>query len=165
MEHKNPLYRKVNTRTQHVWHNTGSDAKHDRNTKGGLKKSMKKDVKRGLDYTPLYKFLLSKVGCKWDEVYSEAKHRLPIGETDAINHLLRKDVESEQWGYCRGSENDLYSTLYVDENGLLQKTHPDLHIESLYPSCGCCTHTFNGKPLTNKWLDNPIYKQKDNEIL
>ena len=30
----------------------------------------------GLDYTPLYKFLLFKVGRKWDEVYSEAIARL-----------------------------------------------------------------------------------------
>lgn len=165
MERKKPLYRKVNTRTHRVWHNTGSEAKYDRNTKEGLQKSMKKHIKHGLDFSPLYMFLLSKVGCKWDEVYSEAKSRLPIGETDAINHLLRENKYIEHWGYCRAGENSLYSTLYVDENGLLQKTHPDLHIESLYPSCGCCTHTFNGKPLTNKWLDNPLFKKNTDGII
>lgn len=110
-------------------------------------------------------FLLSKVGQKWDDVYSEAKSRIPESETEAIEHMFHKpSIHFENHGYCRMGEGSMYSILMVDEDGLLQKTHPELAIESLYPSCNCCTHTFNGKPLTNKWLNNPIYKTNENGI-
>lgn len=164
---KKPLYRTVNTRVPHMglWHDFGSDAKYDRNTKQGVSKTMKNKKKRGLDFTPLYMFLLSKVGQKWDDVYSEAKSRIPESETEAIEHMFYKETTySINNGYCRMGEGSMYSTLEIDENGLLQKTHPELAIESLYPSCNCCTHTFNGKPLTNKWLNNPIYKTNENGI-
>ena len=77
---KKPLYRKVNTRAYGVHHWKGGDAKHDRNTKTGTQRSMKKGVQRGRDYTPLFKFLLSKIGKDWDKVYSEACARLDTPE-------------------------------------------------------------------------------------
>ena len=50
---------------------------------------------RGLDYTPLFKFLLKKVGSNWDDVYSEAVSRLdrpdPIFWLVAINENQKKD--------------------------------------------------------------------------
>lgn len=145
-----PLYRPVNTRTHNVHHHYGSDARHDRNTKQGLSKSMKKNKKRGLDFTPLYMFLLSKVGKEWNSVYSEALSRIPKENKDAIFHLVEEP--SYEHGFVRCDESSLYSALFVDENGLLQKIDPTLTIEKLYPSCHCCTHTFNGKPLTNKFV-------------
>ena len=137
-----PLYRKVNTRTINVHHQSGSDARHDRNTKQGLKKSMRRGAERGLDFTPLYMFLLSKVGQNWDDIYSEAVSRLPY--SDPIFHL----VKDKDWGpTVRCGESSRYSALYIDENNLLQKVDPELTNEKLTPSCPCCTHTFNGKPL------------------
>lgn len=161
---KEPLYRKVNTKARGCFHHSGSDARHDRNTKKGLSKSMKKDVRRGLDYTPLFKFLLSKVGQKWEDVYSEAKSRLdqedPIFwmiETDSnpesasIIHSVMTDVHKKlHYGAFR-VENSNYSKLIIDENGLIQIKDPSLANEDFTPSCPCCTHTFNGKPLNKKW--------------
>lgn len=149
-----PLYRKINTNAvtkYHINHDFGSEARYDRNTKKGLNKNMAKNVKRGLDYTPLYRFLLSKVGQPWDVVYAEAKSRLPEGEADKhINWMFPTEGDRD---YVRMGESTYYSALCVDENGLIQKAK-DVKMESLWPYCGCCTHTFNGKVFSNKY--NPL---------
>jgi hypothetical protein len=155
---KKPLYRKVNTRVPHLglWHDYGSDAKYDRNTKEGVSKTMKNKKKRGLDFTPLYMFLLSKIGQPWVEVHSEALSRLPEENKDAVNWMFNDiSKDDRRFKYFRGGESSYYTPLMVDENGLIQKAS-DININEIYPSCGCCTHTFNGKPLTNKWKDMPI---------
>lgn len=149
-QHKEPLYRKVNTKARGVHHNFGSDAKHDRNTKGGTNKNMKKGVERGLDYTPLYRFLLSKVGQDWDKVHSEAVSRLD--KEDPIYHLVARN-DAEKKDYVRCGESSFYSGLYVDEHNILQKVNPNFANEHLYPSCHCCTHTFNGTPLIKTYDD------------
>lgn len=147
-----PLYRKVNTKARNVWHNSGSDAKYDRNTKTGIKKNLKKNVERGLDYTPLYKFLLSKVGQDWSKVHSEAITRLD--KEEAIYHIVLKSHEIEDsLGYCNAGENSKYSSLYVDDNNILQKANPNIGVEHLYQHCSCCTHTFNGNVITNTEKD------------
>ena len=61
---KKPLYRKVNTRARNVHHKFGQDYSKSKRTKRP-DTSMKRGVRRGLDHTPLYKFLLSKVGQDW----------------------------------------------------------------------------------------------------
>ncbi len=71
---KKPLYRRVNTRTHGVSHAYGGDYRDSRGKDTAL--GMRKGVRRGLDYTPLFKFLLSKVGHEWDSVFSEAVSRL-----------------------------------------------------------------------------------------
>lgn len=147
---KEPLYRKVNTRARHIHHNFGSEARYDRNTKKGMNKSMKKDVERGLDYTPLYRFLLSKVGKNWDEVHSEAVSRLD--HEDPIYHLVARH-EAEKKDSVRCGESAYYSGLYVDENNTLQKVNPDLKNEDFFPGCHCCTHTFNGTPFQKTYAD------------
>ena len=150
---KEPLYRKENTKTRGVCHSAGS-AKYDKGTKNGVSRSMKRGINRGLDYTPLYKFLLSKVGENWSGVYSEAVSRLDSPEP--INRMVVNLNNLGDRGYgksgrvCVGN-NSFYSSLYVDENNILQKVNSDLKNEDLYPSCGCCTHTFNGKPFVNKY--------------
>ena len=77
---KPKLYRKVNTKAKGVRHDFGGDFKDSRNSKGETfqqaKGTMFGTKERGLDYTPLFKFLLSKVGSNWNEVFSEAKSRL-----------------------------------------------------------------------------------------
>ena len=125
---KKPLYRTVNTRSHHVNHyrGIGPDAKNDRNTKEGLKKSMN-SRKLGLDFKPLFMFLLSKVGEKWDDVYSEAKARIPSTELHVIEWMFG-DFDTVRLG-----DNAYYSSLIVDEDGILQKKST-IGIESI---CSC----------------------------
>lgn len=142
---KKPLYRKVNTLARGVRiHDSGGDYRHERNSKNqseSNRKSMGAKVKRGLDYTPLYKFLLTKVGEKWDEVYSEAVSRIdqeyPIFNMVAI-------LESERCESFSDGGFAHYSGMYVDENGLLQLVNPSLHPNDIKPWCTCCTFSLNG---------------------
>jgi hypothetical protein len=143
---KPKLYRKVNTKARGVNHSFGGDFKHSRNRKGETleqtKGSMFGKKERGLDYTPLFRFLLSKVGFAWDEVFSEAKSRLhkyePIFWIVALNNQDKKE-------YVRVGESSYFSGLFVDDNGILQITNPNLKAGDMKPFCNCCTHTFNGK--------------------
>ena len=82
---KRPLYRKVNTTAHGVHHAKGGDYRDQRNSRTTkddeiLRRSMHGGYRRGLDYTPLFKFLLSKCGQAWDDVYSEAVKRLDRSE-------------------------------------------------------------------------------------
>ena len=143
---KSKLVRKVNTKTFNVHHNFGSDFKNTRNKKKETleqtKGKMSGKTERGLDYTPLFRFLLSKVGKNWDEVFSEAKSRLdktnPIFSMVALREEDKKD-------YIGIGESSYFSGLYVDENGVLQLCNADLKAVDMKPFCDCCTHTFNGK--------------------
>ncbi len=154
---KKPLYRTMNTRSHGVNYHRGigPDSRHDRNTKDGLRKSMA-SRKLGLDFRPLFLFLQSKVGEKWDDVYSEAKSRIPASEAHVIDYIFCEN-RPDDTEYFMINENCCYSRLKVDDDGILQK-YSDLRIEQMYPSCGCCTHTLDGKVITNSWLNNPIYK-------
>lgn len=83
MNRKEPLYRNVNTRTHGVKHG-GGEFKWTRNSKLSRSESssrspMHSKTLHGLDYTPLFKFLLSRVGQFWDFVHSEAVQRLDRG--------------------------------------------------------------------------------------
>jgi hypothetical protein len=139
------LYRKVNTKARHVYHHFGGNAKNSRNTKTGMSTKMKKDVNRGLDYTPLFRFLLSKIGQNFDQVYSQAVKRLDVD--DPIFWMV--DAKREYFKMDKA----IYPTLIVDENGNLQQTNPNLTNTDFAPSCDCCTHTFNGKVLIRKYLN------------
>ena len=97
---------------------------------------------RGLDYTPLYRFLISKVGAQWDEVFSEAKSRLD--KTDPIFTLVALH-EHEKKAIVRTDESTYFSGLFVDEDGLLSFFNPELTAKDMQPSGTCCTHTFNRK--------------------
>lgn len=151
-EKKAPLYRKVNTRTRMVHHNSGSDFRHDRNTKkqkeseqfGIKRQSIKGNVQRGLDYTPLFKFLLSKVGKFWTEIHKEAISR--VEDEDKIFWIVAKNEDDKQ-DVVRVSDNTYYSGLYVDEQGLLQKVNPNFNNTQSLIFCSCCTNSFNGVPI------------------
>lgn len=153
---KKPLYRKVNTRTRGVRHHTGGDYRHERNTRQEKRNeadevsrgSMHGRTQRGLDYTPLFRFLLSKVGEDWQAVHAEAISR--IDREEPIFWLVARN-EDEEKPYVRVGESSYFSGLYVDENGKLAKVAPDLRNEDLRPSCACCTHTFNGVPFVNRF--------------
>lgn len=148
---KEKLYRKENKRAMHYHGDTGSDFRYERHTKKmkkfeGTHKSMKGNKQRGMDYTPLFMFLLSKVGEKWDNVFSEAVSRLdkeePIWWMVKLDLTNKEKYRNVTCGIMR-AENAQYHTLTVDENGILVKINPDA--KPYPPSCDCHTHTFNGK--------------------
>jgi hypothetical protein len=109
----------------------------------------------GWDYTPLFKYLLSKVGQPWNEVYKDIKHRL--NTTVPIYWMVHRyrNVDNLK-GYIRVGESTYYSSLYVDDKGLLQYVDKTIDHTTLEPSCNCCTHTFNGKRFTKKYKEKNI---------
>ena len=143
---KSPLYRSVNTRTHGVRHGRGGDYRHDRHTRvvqadESTRSSMRSHHRHGRDYTPLFRFLVARVGDRWDDVYAEAKARLDT--VDPI-HLLVARSETERRDVVRVGESSYFSGMFVDANGVLRLVNPDLRAEDMAPSCTCCTHTFNG---------------------
>ena len=141
---KEPLYRKVNTQTHRVHHGIGGDYRTERNGQAhspASRGSMHGKQKRGLDYTPLFRFLLSKVGEEWNSVYSEAVPRLD--RPDPIFWLVARH-EGERREIVRVGESSYYTGLYVDDDGILRIVNPALRPEHQVPSCTCCTHTLNG---------------------
>jgi hypothetical protein len=153
---KPPLFRPVNTKARGVHHRFGGSYKHERNTKeaqrsDAARKSMHGKVRRGLDYTPLFKFLLSKVGASWNDIHAEAVTRLD--RPDPMFWLVALHEHERREYVCVG-EASYYSGLYVDADGRLQIVNPNLGPSSLSLQCGCCTHTFNGVRFT-KPFNNP----------
>jgi hypothetical protein len=145
---KKPLYRKKNTTAFNVNHVYGLPARDERNTKAGMPRRMVQGKRRGLDYTPLYKYLLSKVGCLWTDVSRDALKRLD--DPEALWNIVAKPDEWPE-EIRRSCESSYYSGLFIDDAGLLQIVDPTIDVNDLYPHCKCCTHTFNGIPYTNKY--------------
>ena len=143
---KKPLYRKVNVTAHGVGHPHGGDYRETRGRDTAV--GMRRGARRGRDYTPLFRFLLSKVGSPWNEVHSEAVSRLD--EEAPIRWLVasRRERAAE---FVRVGESTYFSGLYVDDAGALRVVNPDLDEDSLEPGCGCCTHTFNGVPFTRRY--------------
>lgn len=143
---KKPLYRKVNTRARRVPQHFGGDFKYSRHEKREtleqVKGSMHGKKERGLNYTPLFRFLLANTGNYWDDVLNEASSRLdktdPIFWIVALNEIGRKD-------YVRVGESPYFSGMYVDYNLKLQLTNSELKAKDMTPFCDCCTHTLNGE--------------------
>jgi hypothetical protein len=109
----------------------------------------------GWDYTPLFKYLLSKVGQPWNDVYKDIKPRL--NSVVPIHWMVNryKNID-ELLGYIRVGQSTYYSSLYVDDKGLLQYVDKSINETTLEPSCKCCTHTFNGKRFTKKYKEKNI---------
>ena len=148
---KSPLYRKVNTTAHGVHHRVGGDFRDER------KKATDQDLQRqgmhgrktrGLDYTPLFRFLLSKIGDDWNSIYSEAIARIDRPEPIFWLVALRQADEQD---YVRVGESSYFSGLRVDHDGTLQVVNPRLDAGSLVPLCKCCTHTFNGVRFTRSF--------------
>ena len=148
MQRKEPLYRRVNTLARGMHHGGGEYrwSRHRQDQIGQGK--MHGEKRRGLDYTPLFKFLLSRVGKDWDEVYGEAVSRLD--RTEPIFWMVAAS-EHEKKPCVRVGESSYYSGLFVDENNRLAVVEPNLRVEHMKPSCTCCTHTFNGAPFVQKY--------------
>ena len=121
---KNKLYRTVNTVTHDVNHFYGGEYRWERNKQKLIKgdspflQSMGGRKRRGIDYTPLFMFLINKVGEKWDLVYSEVIKRLD--KTDPIFWLVALHSEDKR-DFVRCGESSYYNGLYVDVNGILKK--------------------------------------------
>jgi hypothetical protein len=152
---KAPLYRKVNTTAHGVHHRSGGDFRDQRHsdTSESTRQGMHGRKRRGLDYTPLFRFLLSKIGSEWSVVYSEAVSRLDRPDPIFWLVALRPEEEHE---YVRTGESSYFSGLRVDERGLLQVVNPAVGPGSLAPLCKCCTHTFNGARFTRPFDPDAI---------
>lgn len=192
MTDKKPLYRPMNKVTHNgpPHHDYGFKNRYrfDRNSKqtvkdekefaekSNIKKQHKnKNTDIGLfDYTPLYKFLLTKEGCDWDGVWKECQERLnttaPVYNMVVnINHngLPTTNMEANYWNSKMWSEeyrNEHYreingawypksfsitsfshfSTMYVDEDGKLQFVDKDYIPIQWYPENSKWTETMNG---------------------
>ena len=145
---KEPLYRRVNTRARGVSHGRGGEfrwSRHTRKEDRSSRGSMHGQKRHGLDYTPLFKFLLSRVGCPFAKVYREAASRLD--RPDPIFWLVARSDDEKQ-PYVRIGESSYYSGLFVNDDGLLALVDPELRLEDLSPRCACCTHTLNGVVFT-----------------
>jgi len=152
---KAPLYRKENNTAHTVHPKLGGAYRDERNTKEqarseAARQSIRGPERRGLNYTPLFKFLLSKVGQRWDDVHAEAVKRLD--RPDPIFWLVAR-YEHERQPVVRAGESSLYSGMYVDAAGLLELVDPSLSAASFAPDCKCCTHTFNGVRFTKPFTD------------
>jgi hypothetical protein len=147
MNRKEPLYRRVNTRARGVSHGGGEFrwSRHARKENRSSRGSMHGYKRHGLDYTPLFRFLLSKVGCDFNEVYREAASRLD--RPDPIFWLVARSADEKQ-AFVRIGESSYYSGMFVDEDGRLALAEPELRVEDMKPRCACCTHTLNGAVFT-----------------
>ena len=85
----------------------------------------------GLDYTPLFRFLPSKVSHQWDNVFSEANARLD--RPDPVFWMVALH-ESDNRDYVVLDENSYYSGLCVDGLINLQKQTPSLKRQSTFPT-------------------------------
>lgn len=147
---KKPLYRKQNTTTRihPCEHHAGGKYKRERTKYNKINElsiarlSMKGKVNRGYDYTPLFQFLLSKVGRLWNDIFSEVVNRLD--KTEPIYWMVSLD-NTEKREYVRIGDSSYYSQLYIDNKGYLQKVNPLFDKGSIPIYCSCCMYTFNGE--------------------
>ena len=155
-ETKPPHFRKENTTAYAMRHrHDARDFGDTRNTKAArtseaTRLPMHGKERRGRDYTPLFRFLLSKVGQPWTVVHSEAVARLD--RVDPIFWLVALREEDRE-DYVRTGESSCFSGLYVDDDGVLRIVNPEIGPSTLEPNCRCCTHTFNGVPFKQKYRD------------
>jgi hypothetical protein len=149
---KKPLYRRVNTLAHNVHHRFGGEYRWSRQRKEDDRESrgsMHAGARRGRDYTPLFRFLISRVGQDWASVHSEAVSRLD--DAEPIFWLVaRSDADRKSVVLC--GESSYYSGLCVDESNRLALVDPTLTVEQMEPACSCCTHTFNGVPFTRPYV-------------
>lgn len=105
---------------------------------------------RGLDYTLLFRFLLSRVGQSSADVYREAAARLD--RPDPIFWLVARTA-TEEHACVRIGRSSYYSGLRVDAEGRLALVDPSLSLPDVEPRCACCTYTLNGTPFTRRYRD------------
>ncbi|MEM7695105.1 MAG: hypothetical protein AAF318_11685 [Pseudomonadota bacterium] len=143
----------MNTRARNVWHKSGPDFRHRRHGKrtdaDPRNGAMRQGVERGRDYTPLYRFLVSKVGEPFDAVHQEAIARLD--QEEPIWHLVARS-EAEKRAIVGVGESTYWTGLFV-EDGILKLVDETVGPEQLNPTCPCCTHTLNGVRFTRPFTE------------
>lgn len=140
---KKPLYRKVNKRTHDGWawyyyrKERYRFERHKKSYTQAAKMPIKKHsmFRTGYDYTPLFRFLHSHVGNVWADIFCECQARLNDIEpltwmvVNVNKHGLVVDnylPNGESREYFRVGES-YWSTLYVDEDGVLQFVDKDFY--------------------------------------
>lgn len=158
-DRKEPLWRKENTRAlHHRSNNPGGEYRWERNTKAQKEfdeteqtfkpmKTRSDSQYGGRDYTPLFMFLLSRVGKPWEPTLKEAQSRL---DKDNPIWWMVHEKRTKEKVWLRLGESAVYSGLFVDDDGILQKIGTPEMLPPL-PSCHCCTHSVNGKPNPRKF--------------
>jgi hypothetical protein len=150
--HSSPLFRSVNTQTHGVRHQIGGDLRTSRiagqpSEEDATRTRMNGKTRRGRDYTPLFRFLLSRVGQPWDRVFAEVKPRLDT--TDPVFWLVARSSNVAR-DFVLVGESSYFSGMFINPEGILQLARPELTAEDMVPTCTCCTHTFNGVRFGNK---------------
>lgn len=161
--HQEPLYRRENKTARGTRHRRGGSYRQERRTRervsgDATSEPMGTTRRLGVDYTPLFRFLLSKVGSVWDDVASQAIRRLD--RPDPIFWMVALH-EHQRRTYVRVGDSTFFSGLYVDDDSLLQRVDPGIGPSTLDPSCACCTHTFNGVPFTRPYRPGQPYRSSD----
>jgi hypothetical protein len=157
LREKKPLYRKENTRTHGV-RRKGGDWRWLRHSKGTLSDDRKTvgmapDLRNRFDYTPLARFLLSRVGLDWTATHSEAVSRLDR-EEPIWWFVARNDIEKQD--YVRCGEDSYFSGLYVDDENVLRRVDPELTSDNFPKDIWGC-RTFNGERVARgETLENSL---------
>lgn len=137
-----PLFRKEGSQPRNYRRNVDGKFRQIRHSKQikefeGIRMSMI-GKQRGLDYTPLFRFLHSKEGKYWNDVHSEAVSRLD--KESPIFWLVVNDGRA----IVRVGEMTYYHAMFIDEVGILRFVDKSATMSA---SCRCCTTTLDGKPL------------------
>lgn len=149
------LYRKRNTHWRtgqlcNYYNYTGSKYSYDRHTKKSKQdfldevrhaKMKKRSAEwkgfKNVDYTPLLMFLEESVGRKWEDVWKEAMRKsdnaymiiqwvvLNINKAGLVCNRINRPFTDHD--FIRAGEGSYYSSLYVDENGILQLADSDVY--------------------------------------
>ncbi len=92
---KKPLYQKVNPTAHGVYHHIGGNFSEARNQTNSIdapmSQSLRKGARRGLGDTPLFRFLLSRVGRHWNGTFSVAVGRFDQNATTFWLVALREE--------------------------------------------------------------------------
>lgn len=86
--------------------------------------------RRGLDYTPLLRFLLSRVGSDWDGVYAR---RSPGSIAPIPSSGSSHGTSTSKREMVRMGESSYYTGLYVDAAGILRVVNSALRAKDLTP--------------------------------
>ena len=165
----NLLYTKLNKNTrlyEYYYTTTKNRYRYNRHSKDmdkANKKSHKNNTNcsysRIYDYSPLYKFLLKNVGNNWSEIFRVCQSKLndmePITKMVinvntrglVIDNVDIKNI-NQYTPYFKSGPNTCFSTLYVDENNIIQYVDKLFEIKKSHYFNE--TLTFNGhiKPLS-----------------
>ncbi|RZJ07676.1 MAG: hypothetical protein EON50_20930 [Acidovorax sp.] len=158
----------MNTTAYRVHHGRGGDFSDGRNARAtqsdeAVRSPMHGRRQLGLDYTPLFRFLISKVGAQWDGVYSEALARLD--RPDPIFWLVARRPH-ERRRYVLVGESSYYNGLYVDDAGVLQLVDRVVGPSSLVPknrrrrSCAANPTTVLALMLRTQTGDRPRFARR-----